>query len=664
MELTWKDGIHPFSDLYSDIYFAEEDGFTESRYVFLEQNALPARLIESCLRKEIFRIGELGFGTGLNFFATWDLWRKIKRSAVEKSNPQPHDFFLEFISTEKFPLSQPQILKSLERWPQLHELANKFLNVYPAEAPSHSQTLTFEDEQLRLHLLIGDARDSLSKIHQRVDAWYLDGFAPRKNPEMWSLELMRELARLSSPAATFSTYTSAGWVRRNLEAAGFATKKFKGFGRKREMLMGLRKPGFQKNPVKHSQKNTALIIGAGIAGASAASSLARRGWKVKLLEENSQIAEAASRSQAAISLPIISAEPTTLSRFSFAGLKYFLECVDSLVSSATSANTDGRKIFSKTGIIQLAPDDPIKTEKLKKGIAHSAFTSSHVCWISEHEASQIAELNLSRGGFYFPEGGLVDLQRFSQALVAAESQRILTINQTRVHRVERVGSVWQALATDGNVIAEADVAILANAYGASLFEQATWLPLRSVRGQLIFLKPHPKLSALKTVLCANVSITPLVGLQPLAESPKLHSLGSTYDSVDLSKTVRREESEALIAKLKLTLPELKQESLHVASEWVEFRTSVPGQEPVIGPLIDHRDGSPFSGLYITTAFASRGSLYAPIAGEILAAQICEEALPLESDLIDALSPARKNLAPPPGSAHSQDFPNHLETLPG
>jgi tRNA 5-methylaminomethyl-2-thiouridine biosynthesis bifunctional protein len=221
---------YPFSTEFDDIFFADEDGLAESRYVFLGQNALPDRWAQSV---DSFTIGELGFGTGLNFFATVDLWKKF--SDLRKAKR------LNYLSFEKYPLTAPTISAVMARWPELETIKNEFLSKYSGAPTNGLHRFEFKNENISLILAIGDAVDMLDQIPAdlKIDAWFLDGFAPRKNPEMWSSEIFQKVVNISNDRATAATYTSAGWVKRNLQAAGFTVEKFKGFGRKRDMLKGI-----------------------------------------------------------------------------------------------------------------------------------------------------------------------------------------------------------------------------------------------------------------------------------------------------------------------------------------------------------------------------------------------------------------------------------------
>ncbi len=223
--LDWRDG-QPYSRIFGDIYFSRSSGIEEARHVFLRNNCLAKRW-QALAPKGLFTVAETGFGTGLNFLCAWQLWRETA----------PETARLQFVSTEKYPLSCADLGRALAMWPELSALTRLLLTQY-ALPSSGMQQLLFNDGRVTLTLLLGDACETLSQLHAEIDAWFLDGFAPAKNPDMWQPELFDTMSRLSAHGATFATYTCAGMVRRGLISAGFEVEKVPGFGTKREMLRG------------------------------------------------------------------------------------------------------------------------------------------------------------------------------------------------------------------------------------------------------------------------------------------------------------------------------------------------------------------------------------------------------------------------------------------
>lgn len=225
-QLHWDEEGQPLSSTFGDVYFSRLSGLEETRYVFLQHNQLPERFA-ALQDGECLTVGETGFGTGLNFLCTWQLFRQLAPASAR----------LRFISVEKFPLQPNDLQQALALWPQLEELAAQLLPAYQ-QWLADSQSIVLDNGRVQLDLLPGDAAEQLGLLDAQINAWFLDGFAPAKNPEMWTDALFQQLARLSAPSATLATFTSAGFVRRGLQAVGFDMQRCKGFAFKREMLSG------------------------------------------------------------------------------------------------------------------------------------------------------------------------------------------------------------------------------------------------------------------------------------------------------------------------------------------------------------------------------------------------------------------------------------------
>ena len=222
--LEWENECVPYSKTYGDHFYSQNNGREECRHVFINGNNLPLRL---AVTKE-FTIAELGFGTGLNFLETWDFWRKI-RSGDQK---------LRFVSFERHPLDVASMKLALTPWPELESLSQLLQDAWAnkSDEPKEWQM----DQQTTLQVYFVDAKDGLNDWQNKADAWYLDGFSPMKNPEMWSQELMKNVFEHTCENGTFATYTSAGWVRRNLVDAGFTVSRVPGHGKKRHMSAGVK----------------------------------------------------------------------------------------------------------------------------------------------------------------------------------------------------------------------------------------------------------------------------------------------------------------------------------------------------------------------------------------------------------------------------------------
>ena len=210
-DLEWRDGA-PVSVRFDDPYFSVNDGLDEARHVFLGGSGLPERF------REGFHIAELGFGSGLNLLAAWKAWEEAGMTSP-----------LRFTSFEAYPMDMDEMAKALTVWPELTEYAERLL----------AGGLQMRSDTLELNVIIGDARAALPEWNGKADAWFLDGFSPSKNPELWSPEIMQAVGAHTAPCGTFATYTAAGHVRRALIDAGFEVTRPKGHGNKRHMSAGV-----------------------------------------------------------------------------------------------------------------------------------------------------------------------------------------------------------------------------------------------------------------------------------------------------------------------------------------------------------------------------------------------------------------------------------------
>ena len=214
--LQWHETGVPVSVDYDDPYFSLESGLRETQHVFLAGNDLPTRFTDG------FHIAELGFGSGLNLLVTWQAWRQAGMQGQ-----------LQFTSFEAFPMQPDEMHRSLQLFEIDQDLSEALLS-----AMRNGKSLQTDD--LNFEMIIGDARETVPAWRQQADAWYLDGFSPAKNPELWGADLMQAVFDHTTHSGTAATYTAAGAVRRNLADAGFEVQRVAGFGRKRHMTIARR----------------------------------------------------------------------------------------------------------------------------------------------------------------------------------------------------------------------------------------------------------------------------------------------------------------------------------------------------------------------------------------------------------------------------------------
>ncbi len=641
-QLDWDDQGRPHSRVFDDVYFSDQSGLEETRYVFLEQNRLQERFAALADGGRLV-IGETGFGTGLNFLCAWQLF---EQHAVAGAR-------LHFVSVEKYPLSHTDLQRALALWPQLKPFADQLLAQYIAIHQGF-QRLVLDNGRVTLTLLVGDALEQLLQLDAQIDAWFLDGFAPAKNPDMWTAELFAELARLAAPGSTISTFTSTGWVRRLINAAGFKMKRTPGIGHKWEILRGeflgwpadtppppVIKPWFAR-PVALAGERRALVIGGGLAGCATAASLAARGWQVRVLERHAGLAQEASGNPQGVLYLKLSAHGTALSQMIVSGFGHTRRLLEHL---QRGVDWDG------CGVLQLGFN---AKETERQAQLAQAFAPGLLHLLDQVQAQAQAGVELEHGGLFFPEGGWVHPPALCEWQARQPGIEVLTHRE--VLDLRKADGAWQAWDGD-SLLASAPVVVLAGAAEVKRFAPSAELPLKRIRGQITRLPQTEASQALATVVCAEGYMAPA----RLGE----HTLGASFDfkSDDLTPTAA--EHAGNLAMLQEISPDLAQRlnAAHLAPEQLEgraaFRCTSPDYLPIVGPLADplpfteaygvlSKDARQvpdtpcpwLDGLYVNSGHGSRGLITAPLCGELLAAWLDNEPLPLPRSVAEACHPNR------------------------
>lgn len=341
-QLDWSRPETPVASDFSDIYFSTDGGLSETRAVFLKGCGLPNGWQET----ERFVIGELGFGSGLNFLATWQMWAETR----------PKNGRLHFVSIEKYPFDEDQLKHALTVWPELNQYAEQLIQQWPGRVRGFHR-LHFGD--VTLTLIHDDIKTALDDLEMRANAWFLDGFSPSKNPDMWSVNVMKKITDLSSPSAKLATFTVAGDVRRALQDTGFSVERKEGFGRKRHRLEA-RLEG-ESSTFSYKQKLIPTIIGAGIGGLSLAQAFRRRGIEPKIIEDPNHIA--ASGNTAALVKPRLDLQDRPESRFFLSSYLYALQAYQNVTLS--------------TGIKQ-TPKNEADVKRHQKFISQEPLPKTHL----------------------------------------------------------------------------------------------------------------------------------------------------------------------------------------------------------------------------------------------------------------------------------------------
>lgn len=652
--LNWNDQGLPVSEQFDDVYFSKESGIDESRYVFAQSNSLP----EAWHGKAgTFTIFETGFGTGLNFLVTWQLWRQ--QVAANKTGSSSH---LHFISVEKFPLNKNELQKALALWPELAEFSQPLIEQYPILINGF-HSIQFKDERLTLTLIFDDVAQALPQLNGKIDAWYLDGFAPAKNPEMWSDTLFRSMARLSyndgQHHSTVATFTAAGLVKRGLKGAGFKVAKIKGFGRKREMLIGdflqtqgpikedysSYKPWMRCQPVNPEQSSPIAIIGAGLAGATTAYALSRRGIHCDIYDEQGIAQGASGNPQGAIYAKLAAGEARHTDIYVQGYLQSLRWANDQLIAG---------KDWDNCGLIQIASSEKEKVRQ-QKFVASDRYPSELIHLLDEQQVAELSGINPQAPGLYFPAAGWVSPAAFCQKLIQQSDAAFIA---SKVSSIKQQPEGWLLTIADGSTQAYQQV-VFACAYQATELLADSYLPVKSIRGQVSYLPADDNAPALKTVLCGKGYISPATKGQ--------FCFGATYNLGEFEEQVRTIDHEENFAHL----AEFGSEFQHYSAAWsapdklsalqgrVGFRCTTPDYLPMVGPVLNdpefktdfaslrsnatrypQRLAPMKEGLYLNIGHGSRGLSSGPLCAELLAAYMCGESFPMAMEHAEALHPGR------------------------
>lgn len=625
-EIIWRDE-QAESKIFGDIFYSRLGGLDESKHVFLGLNNLEQRFKET----EDFQIGELGFGTGLNFLLSWKLFEEFAPALAR----------LHFISTELFPMSAVDMRHALALWPEIVPYSEKLIESLPLllEGPHR---ISFANGRITLTLLYGDAKESLSKLETfgpKFDCWFLDGFSPQKNPLMWGEELIGTVTNLTKKGGSFATYSAAGFIRRSFDQNGWLIEKVPGFGKKRESLRGSlaseklaesdTAPWFSFKNIKYAKAKTAIVVGAGLAGCWSAYCLARKGIKVTLIEREAKIAAKASGNPAALAVPNLSLEKNARHRFYLTAFEYCRRELSALEAREGSFNRmqyGATQYLSPERVATLSsrfeelsiPEDLARREK------------DH-CLFFEKACALNPELLCNSLLQQFPE--LINIELAEEAITLAYE------NQN-----------WEVRNAKQELIEQAEVVVVANSYDALTFSQTSWLPLTKIRGELIIVEDPTPQKKLETALCGNSYILPLSENKFLA--------GASYNQVFLDPLPSLEIQTKLFQQAQNEFA-IFSKNASILSARVAFRASTYDRMPYLGPVPDFDsslanyreykkglrpetfpDCSYLTGLYVNLGHGSRGLVSTPLSAEIIASMVVQEFLPIEKDLLPALLPAR------------------------
>ena len=582
-----RDGVLRADD-FDDLYFDALDGLAESQYVLIKGTQLPGKLRTS----SHLAIAETGFGTGLNFLAVLDLLSGFPHHQID------------YISYESRPLSPKIMAASHAAFPSLASYSAALLDNLPPRWPG-LHLRHFNNGQVRLHLYYGAAEASLAESAFQADIWFLDGFAPAKNPQIWSPTVLNHIGRLTRAGGHLASFTAAGAVRGGLSAAGFSIQKQPGFGRKRNMITGV-KAGSAAEPTK---PRTVGIIGGGIAGASVAAGLRHRGIGATILDAGPGLATAASGNRLALQTPRLTVDHNDASQLSASCLAFPAHSSDQ--AGATLADT----------VVSL--DWPDREAARQDKFRGQFWPDDLLRAVDVDMAAQHAGIPLPMAGVVHDFGRVIEPARLCQHLAGSTP----LIVDAMISDINRDDHGLMLMAEDGRRFSF-DQIVVAN--GAGLPETLRQLAIAGVRvdittGQVSHIPQQPALNALKAGLSFGGYLTPC--------HDGFHELGATFDRSGQAIG----DQDAFCHNRDLLPPTLRDILLHLdsCSGRTSQRASTPDRTPVMGQLAED--------IYVLGAVGARGFTMAPLLGEYLAAQIALMPNCLNQTIQAALDPFRFRL---------------------
>lgn len=610
-ELDWElvDGIEvPISKQFGDVYFSKDNGLLETRHVFLNGNDLSTRLSELC-DFQYFCVGETGFGTGLNILTLWQLWQSVR--------PDNHSH-LHVISVEKFPLSKADLIRALSVWDELKPLADKLVQQYPLPIAG-CHRLSFPEERFSIDLWLGDAQDIFPSIPktQSVNAWFLDGFAPSCNPDMWQENVLNHIVRLSEYGTTFASFSVAGILKRGLKQHGIQISRPRGFGHKREMLKAiwLDCPD-QENPeaellqelpaalpeTTQLKQRQIAIIGAGIAGLTTAWAFAQRGHQVMIFEQNEPLSGASGNPLALLNpklCPIDQAHEHLMTLSWQHALNFYSRF----------------KAFRAIQVEQIAIKNADELLGLEQQYPESVFGTAH--------SSPNQTLETHYPSLILQQAGAVSPHVLRDEILKHSNISIKKAKVSRLRPKATQTEIWQ----DQDLISVADHVIVCCAkQSAALFEN--YPVLKPIRGQVSWVNN---------------------AIQPLALD-KAYSYGGYCMQLDDSQLIlgasfypNRDDSDVLAEDhvhnyelIHSVFPQYA-EQLPSIDIW-QGRASIRAQSSDYFPLVGKIESN--SEIYTFAGLGSKGFLFAPLCSEILAALVLGELCPAPQSLLSKLNPLR------------------------
>lgn len=592
--IDWQNDT-PYAAPYGDSYFMPGCGVAESRAVFIEASGLPRRFAD-LPGDGVFVVGETGFGTGLNALLAADCFERHA----------PATAHLHFYSAELHPLSGEDLARALWHWPELQPYGRRLLDAWPPPAPGfHRIRLT---DRIEITLMFGDAETLWRAGPEGVDAWFLDGFAPSRNPASWSQALFDAMAQRSRAGTSVATFTAAGSVRRGLAAAGFEVERVEGFGDKRHRLVA-HKPG-DWTP-RRSRRGLALVVGAGFAGCTTARALAERGWRVRVIDP--ALHDQPPPQLAAVLYTTASHHLNAQNRFYLGALLHAQRWLERLGFPRNHA--EGRL----DGVVQHLVD-PRVAQKTRRALRSGAWPPQ-LLFPEDEDRVRIAGAGCLRPGAWCR----LLLDHPDIATTAAG--------------VESIEGGEPALASlDSGEVLEGDAVVLCTAAATRDFKGLGWLPLRTVRGQVTFCRATQASASWRQAHCHSGYVTPAF--------EGVHCIGATFDRQRQTPVVDPVDDQRNLAELERNVPALWRalggRNVEVVGQHAGLRCQSADTLPLAGPLADPR-GHPYTvdeSVMLNIAHGSKGLSHTPLCADIVADRLSGQPPATDRRVIASLAPER------------------------
>lgn len=651
--VVWRDDGMPASPRFEDVYRSRgaqgDAGLAQARHVFLGGcNLLAGETPAAWANAPCWQILETGFGLGLNFLATWQAWR------ADPARPKR----LFYSAIEAWPPDAASILRSAAPFTELHPLAQELASRWKGLLPGIHR-LEFDNGLVQLTLAVGDVQPMLNELTGQFDSIYLDGFSPRRNPDMWSLHAIKAVARLAKRGTRAATWCVAGEVRERLTTSGFIVERVPGLPPKQHALRARFDPRWEPkaraaSPVPLPTDSTPMrcaVIGSGLAGASCAYSLAQRGWQVTVIDRSPEPATGASGLPAGVVAPHVSPDDRPLSRLTRAGVQATLARARALLRPGTD--------FAATGVLERhAPGErrlPSSWSNETNPAAKATTFAANAAVTIEKAAGAGVPLDDAHLALWHAQGGWIKPAALVRSMLAVPG--IVWQGDHTVHRLELVSdgsqaAFWRVMGADDTIVAEAELIVIAAGFGtrdlaASMAAHTTTLgplPLNPLRGQVAF-GPMPG-DAIDTSL-PDFPVNGNGSLIAHIPTPggAMWVTGSTFERGNARAELHDADHAHNRARLAELLPKASaaidaQWPNGQARSWSGVRATLPDRLPAVGAWSNGRASTAPFPLHLCTGLGARGLTLAVLSGEILAAWLHGEPLPVERHLAERLRAAR------------------------